>query len=856
MMKKVILLMCVLIASIGSNAQSKSTAFNAQNLQVKWDVLQNNYNGKPQFKSVLSFTNTDKQAMPANGWKVYFNFARQIVPESVEGPVKIEHLNGDFFCMSPNPNFHGLSTNATMRVAFVAGAWVVNFTDAPEGFYYVADNAPDVTVSIKNISQVPSTKPEQLQRTPADKVDVVTPQYVYKQNDQIQNIPESELSGIFPTPVNYKKGGQPFVLTAHTQVIADAAFTNESAYLKQQMANLFIGAAVHSKLTARQNISLQKKVGLGQEEYELQVNANHITIAASTGAGIFYGIQSLKSLLPAKAWQGKMQSIPIRAVIVKDKPRFGYRGLMLDVARNFQPKSQILKVIDLMSMYKLNTLHMHLNDDEGWRLEIPSLPELTSVGSKRGHTLTNTDHLQPSYGSGPDVNNNYGSGNYSKADFVEILRYANIRHITIIPEIESPGHARAAIKSMDARYKRLMKAGQQAEAERYLLHDLQDQSVYSSVQHWSDNVMDVAIPSTYNFLETLVDEIVNMYREAGAPLKTIHFGGDEVPAGVWAKSPSVQKLLAGSSDVKTTDDLWYYYFKKINQLLKSRNLYVSGWEEAGLRKVMVNGVKKQVPNTDFAQANFHLYVWNNVLGWGAEDLAYQLANAGYPVILSCVSNLYFDLSYQKNFYEPGQYWGGYVDVDKPFKFIPYNYLKNITENSMGVPVPASAWAKKEKLTETGKAHIVGIQGQLWSEEAKGVDRMEYLLLPKMLGLAERAWAKDPDWATELDSAKANTLYNTAWSTFCNTLGKKELVKLSYMHQGFQYRIPTAGVVIENGTVKANVQFPGMTIRYTTNQAEPIISSTMYTGPLTQKGTYKFRVFDDAGRGGRVVTVTN
>ncbi|WP_158827477.1 family 20 glycosylhydrolase [Mucilaginibacter lacusdianchii] len=855
-MKKVFFLACLLITAVCVKAQPNSAAsFNAQNLRIQWEVLQNNYNGKQQFKSVLRFTNNDKQAMSASGWKIYFNFARQIVPDLVDGPVKIEHLQGDFFCMSPKAGFAGLKTNATLQVAFVAGAWVVSYTDAPDGFYYVADKTPNVTVPIKNFSQVPSTKPEQLQRTPADRVAIVTPQAVFQENALIKDLPEAELPQVFPTPVSYQQGGQPFVLTGNTVVNADAVFANEAAYLKKELAGIFKSSVKTQSVTGKA-ITFEKKDALGAEAYELKVNANGIVISASTGAGAFYGIQSLKSMLPAKAWTGKNQSLSVAAVSVADEPRFGYRGIMLDVARNFHSQKEVLRVIDLMSMYKLNILHLHLNDDEGWRLEIPALPELTSVGSKRGHTLTNTDHLQPAYGSGPDVNNSVGSGFYSKAEYIALLKYANARHITVIPEVESPGHARAAIKSMDVRYNRLMKAGQQAEAERYLLHDLNDQSVYSSVQHWNDNVIDVSLPAAYNFIETVTDEIIKMYKEAGAPLKTIHFGGDEVPAGVWAKSPSVQKLLAGSTDTKTTDDLWYYYFGKVNQILKARGLYVSGWEEAALRKVSVNNVKKQVPNPDFSKENFHMYVWNNVLGWGAEDLAYQLANAGYPVILGCVSNLYFDMAYQKNFYELGQYWGGYVDVDKPFKFIPYNYLKNITENAMGAPVSASAWAKKEKLTDVGKANIVGIQGQLWSEEAKGSERMEYLLLPKMLGLAERAWAKDPDWAVETDSAKSDELYATAWSRFCNILGKRELPKLNYVSQGFQYRIPTAGVVAEKGTVKANVQFPGMTIRYTVNGAEPTVTSPVYTAPLTQKGTYKFRVFNTAGRGGRSVAITN
>jgi len=171
---------------------------------------------------------------------------------------------------------------------------------------------------------------------------------------------------------------------------------------------------------------------------------------------------------------------------------------MLDVARNFQPKKQVLKLLEAMSLYKLNTLHLHLTDDEGWRLELPSLPELTSVGAKRGHTLDSKHYLPPSHGSGPDVENTVGSGFYSRADYLEILRYATDRHITVIPEIETPGHARAPIKAMDARYDRLMAEGKEEEAAKNLLRDLNDKSEYRSVQYWNDNVIDVSLPSTYN----------------------------------------------------------------------------------------------------------------------------------------------------------------------------------------------------------------------------------------------------------------------------------------------------------------------------------------------------------------------
>ncbi|WP_449439840.1 family 20 glycosylhydrolase [Pedobacter steynii] len=221
---------------------------------------------------------------------------------------------------------------------------------------------------------------------------------------------------------------------------------------------------------------------------------------------------------------------------------------------------------------------------------------------------------------------------------------------------------------------------------------MNDKSIYESVQGWNDNVINVALPSAYNFLEKVVDEIRLMYTEAKAPLATIHFGGDEVPAGVWERSPAVANLLKADASVSGVDEMWYYYFNKINNMLKAKQLYLSGWEEIGLRKALVNGEKKMVLDERFAKENFHADVWNNLSG--NEDLAYKLANAGYKVVLTCVTNLYLDLAINKSFNETGQYWGGYVDVDKPYYFVPYELFKNLKEDEGGNPIDKKTLEEK------------------------------------------------------------------------------------------------------------------------------------------------------------------
>jgi hexosaminidase len=631
----------------------------------------------------------------------------------------------------------------------------------------------------------------------------------------------------------------------------------EAAYLSSELAKILtVKPLVVSLVPSGSSIVLQKNMTVPANGYLLNITQKGVVISASTAAGAFYGIQSLKTSIPPLSWKTKQEWVQVPAVEVTDEPRFGYRSFMLDVARNFQPKAEVIKILDVMSLYKLNALHLHFSDDEGWRVEIPSLPELTEVGSVRGHTIDHKNNIQPSFGSGGLTNTLPGSGHYSRKDFIEILRYAAERHIIVIPEIESPGHARAAIKAMENRYAKLMKAGKAAEANRYRLAEPADSSKYRSVQGWNDNVINVALPSAYNFMEKVTDELILMYKEADAPLTTVHFGGDEVPGGVWERSPAYINLRKTNSAIQSTDDLWYYYFGKLNDMVKKRGLFVSGWEEAGMRKTKLDGKPFYISNPDFADDHFQLNVWNNTIGSGAEDLAYRLANGGYKVILSPVSNQYMDLAYNNSYFEPGYKWGGLVDADKPFYFIPYDFLKNVKEDGRGNPIGKLDQVGKIRLTDYGKSNIVGIQGLLWSENNVNTDRLEYMMLPKLLGLAERAWSKEPEWATGDDKAKSDEQYKQAWTDFANTLGKRELPRLAYYNGGYSYRIPEPGLKIENGQVAANIQYPGLMIRYTTDGSEPTAESNVYTQPVASKGNIRFAAFDVAGRRGRVAEMDN
>jgi hexosaminidase len=720
---------------------------------------------------------------------------------------------------------------------------VANFQDVPAGLIWIDDDKAEAGVDMRKVEIKASTDGSHEKLATADAAKI------FKQNKIIQDIPVERLPKIFPSARDYRETSGIFSLDEEVQIISDNAFIREAQYLSRTLEQI-LKNKIPVNGPKRAKAIVLKTGALSPEAYRLRIQADQIIVEGGDQAGIFYGIQSIKSMLPADAWRNTSKAISLQCLDVNDAPRFPFRAFMLDVARNFQPKEEILKLLELMSLYKLNVFHFHLNDDEGWRLEIPGLPELTDVGAKRGFPFDGNTQLHPSYGSG--AKGSQGDGYYTKADYLEILRYATERHIRVVPEVESPSHARAAIKAMKHRYEKLSKAGDVEAAKRFLLQDPNDQSKYLSSQYFKDNVMDVALPSTYTFIERVIDEIKAMHTEAGAPLAAIHMAGDEVPHGSWEKSPTANAFMLGHPQITTTKDLWRHYFHEIKTMLHRKELGMYGWQELVMGTQNADASAHSV-NPDFLKYEVQVDAWWNL--YGSEDVPYKLANTGYKTVLTCFDHFYFDLSYQNSFDEPGDGWIGFLDIDKTYSFIPYNYYKSTKTNIRGEPIIADFFKGKENLTEKGKQNIVGIQGALWGENLVSSELMQYLLMPRLMALAERAWAQDPEWTREANPFQSAS-YIMSWSTFVNILGKRELPKLDYYNGGFGYRIPTPGAEITNGKVKANIQLPGFTIRYTSDGSEPDVNSKTYSKSIDSKSTIKLSAFDSRGRKGKTITVLN
>jgi hexosaminidase len=814
---------------------SRTSLAQKPELSYKW----NTSNLHPKANAELELSNNGA-AINHKNWGIYLNSIR--IPVLQKGPNQafdIKHINGDLHYLYPNENFKSLPANSVQTIVFET-AFLKKYNELPTGFFVVLKDQPAVGYSVKDSNILPDT------------IELKVAQASYFINKEIKDVPAEKLVKVFPTPLNYTEKKGFFAINGKTIIVADKAFASEAFLFQQELSRLLNKKpAISFKNTSSKNTILLKTNAELGDSYSLEVSSGNIVISAGNNQGIFYGIQSLKTMINPGDYNKLQKQINIQAVSVVDAARFKHRALLLDAARNFIPKSEVLKTLDLMASYKLNTLHFHLTDDEGWRLEIPGLPELTEIGAKRGFSLKN-DMLYPAYGSGPQAE---GKAFYSLKDFKEILEFAKARHIKVIPEIEMPGHARAAIKAMDARYENYMASGQKKKAAAYVLSDPNDQSKYKTVQGWNDNVMNMARPSTYAFIEKVVGEIVKIYKEVDAPLETIHMGGDEVPKGVWTASPLIEELKAQNTDLKDVNDLWRYFYTKVNNILKSHNLFLYGWEEIALKVEEVNGRKLLVVDSLVMNRNYQTDVWNNILGTGSEDLAYRMANAGTKVVLSNVTNFYIDMANNNGFYEHGVSWGGFINLNKPFSFIPYDYFRSIRDNEEGDPIKQSFFNGKKRLDPKAQANIVGLQTAIWTETILDTLTLEYLLFPRLLSVAERAWAKDPEWTKIEENPLESAAYKTAYSEFINVVSKRELVRLDHS-VGYKYRIPEVGVFINNGLVEANSQYPGFTIRYTTDGSIPNEKSSIYSKPLADKGEISFRIFNTKGRGGKTVVVRN
>ncbi len=837
----------------------------ASSLDVSFELLTNQVADKCQADLTdglcyeARLTLTAKQAISADNWQIYYS---QIAPlhNFDSNEFSLTHINGDLHSLKPNENFNGFSAGESKTITFRAGYWSLAESDIMPNYIVTAENlAPRVIESTKakidpdtQMEVVPYVKPytdyqRQVKRTVDDNTPWLDSLGFYHRNQALGNELLDVSDAIIPTPksVTYPDGKGQLSLASGLAIDFGNVKKSVVNVAIERLASLGVNEN-SSGAIVKLNIQSDNEKMIGS--YQLSITSSGIAITGVDSSGVFNGLQSLASL-----YQLDKNSVPF--MLVDDQPLYQFRGMLVDVARNFRDKAFIIKLMDQMAAYKLNKLHLHMAEDEGWRLEIPGLPELTEVGSKRCLDFSEQSCLLPQLGAGVDADNN-NNGFYSVEDYKEILQAATARHIQVIPSLDMPGHSRAAIKAMTARYQKYSRLEDKEKAEQYLLHDPNDLTQYLSVQFYKDNTINACQESSYAFIEKVMSEVQKIHADAGQPLTRYHIGADET-AGAWVDSEACQNFIANNDQgVSEMSQLGAYFVERVANMLADIGIEPAAWSDG-----LAHTRKENMPAV--VQAN----AWDH-LPWGAHKRVNELVNRNWQLVLSIPDVTYFDFPYEADPKEHGYYWASRrTNTEKVFQFMPQN-----------LPVHAEFWLDRQdnpyvaddtvQQDEQGKIihqpleqgrGFLGVQGQLWSENVRTDNVAEYKIFPRLIALAERAWHK-ASWAVPYNYAGFKYSQNTqvfteqmqaerdkAWHQFANALGQKELRKLDLA--GVNYRLPTVGAKITDGVLHANIAFPGLAIEYRENNG----SWQLYSEPVAVSGGVAVRsVNSDRSRSSRTM----
>jgi len=450
--------------------------------------------------------------------------------------------------------------------------------------------------------------------------------------------------GIIPAPVSIKKASGEFVLSQQTTLLADTVTNKAVVFLTDYLQNK---AMLHAQLKVNDGSNAANSIvltaigtdNLPPDGYRLTITPQQILVAGK-GAGLFYGIQTLIQLIPAD--RGAIAKLP--CVQIEDYPRFGYRGLMLDVCRHFFSVEFVKKYIDLMAAYKLNNFHWHLTDDQGWRIEIKKYPKLTEIGSQRAQTVIGNyhDRTPQQYDNTP-----YG-GYYTQDQIRDVVKYAADRYINIVPEIEMPGHSEAALTA-------------------YPELSCDPSLPYKVAETWGV-FYDIYCPTekTFSFLEDVLTEVMDLF-----PGKYIHVGGDEAPKDVWKKSKFCQELIK-QLGLKTEDELQSYFIQRIEKFVNSKGRSIIGWDE-----ILEGGLS---PNA-------------TVMSWRGEEGGIAAAQQSHNVIMTPGSGgLYIDQQQGKQNQEPLSI-GGYDPLSKIYSYNPTPEVLTPDQQKFVIGVQANLWTE-------------------------------------------------------------------------------------------------------------------------------------------------------------------
>jgi hexosaminidase len=576
----------------------------------------------------------------------------------------------------------------------------------------------------------------------------------YGQNNKISLIPQ---------PVDIVQASGTFRLSGSTTIGFDSQDARKVAEMLAQKLKPATGFNIKTQQgnSGAIQFKLNKTTApvLGNEGYTLAVTSKNVTIAANQPAGLFYGMQTLLQLLPEEieSKNAIKANWVIPAVKITDYPRFGWRGIMLDVSRNFFTKEDVKKYIDQIARFKYNIFHMHLSDDNGWRVEIKSLPKLTEVGAwrvPRGGHFGQRDNPKP----GEKATE---GGYYSQDDIKELVQYARDRFITIVPEIDIPGHSMAAI----AAYPELS-CSNNPETRVNPGTAFSEWYGNGTFRMLIDNTLNPSAEKVYEFLDKVFTELAAMF-----PSQYIHVGGDECYKGYWLEDEGCRTLMK-KLNIRHIEDLQGYFMNRVEQILKSKGKKLLGWDE-----ILEGGLSPEA----------------TVMSWRGISGGIEAAQLGHDVVMSPTTFAYLD------------YQQGEPTIEPPL----YSTLRLKNCYSFN-PVPEGVDAK----------YILGGQGNLWTEQVTTLRHAEYMTWPRGWALAEDFWSPDEkkSWTNFIQRVEtqyerngiaevnySRAIYDPIIST--HTLNGKLIVEMETEAPGLQIYYTTDDSMPDNYSLKYSGPVP-------------------------------------------------
>jgi hexosaminidase len=520
-----------------------------------------------------------------------------------------------------------------------------------------------------------------------------------------------DIPGIIPKPQTMRIDNGTFKLRSGDGIYAEVQFPNATAFLKKYL-QLGAGISLQEVNEKDASIIFRQEDDLPSEGYELKITPDAILIKASNEAGAFYAVQSLRQLFPVEfetASSAKLDEIRIPAVEISDYPEFSYRGMHLDVARHFFPKEFIKKYISYLAMLKMNYFHWHLTEDQGWRIEIEQFPRLTSHAAYRDETLVGHYNDTPQTFDGK----RYG-GYYSREDIKEIVAFAAEHHVTIIPEIEMPGHAQAAISA----YPELGCTGEQIPVATKW-------GVFENIYCPNEK--------TFAFLKGVLSEVIELF-----PGEYIHIGGDEAPKKQWEQCAHCQQLIA-DLDLKDEHELQSWFIKEIETFLNDNGKKMIGWDE-----ILEGGL---APNA-------------TVMSWRGTQGGIEAAKSGHNVIMTPTSHAYFDYYQSEDPDEPLAI-GGFLPLEKVYSFNPIPVELSEEESKYVLGAQGNVWTEYMKTGQQVEYMIfprmLAMSEVVWTGPAENIADDYPHFVNRVENFHRRFEAMDVNYANHLYTVKGEVL---------------------------------------------------------------------------------------------------